>query len=130
MKFPVRWLPVKCIAGGRRRAGRGSANPGKLFTAMEMDLEVVPVLNKIDLPEPILNAWRKKLKISSASTPLRGALFSENRRWRAGRSRTSGRDIPPPEGDPEGPLQALIIAHGSTTTWALFHLSVLKTAPA
>ncbi len=64
MKFLVRWLPVKVHAGGRRRAGRRSANPGKLLHPMEMDLEVVPVLNKIDLPAAILNAWRKKLKIS------------------------------------------------------------------
>ncbi len=73
---------------------------------MEMDLEVVPVLNKITCRQPILNAWRKKLKISSASRHRRGALFSENRRWRAGRSQRLVRDIPPPEGDPEGPLQA------------------------
>lgn len=35
------------------------------YTAMEMDLEVVPVLNKIDLP-PIPIALRRRLKISSA----------------------------------------------------------------
>jgi GTP-binding protein LepA len=29
------------------------------YTAMEMDLEVVPVLNKIDLPAAILNVMRK-----------------------------------------------------------------------
>ncbi len=129
MKFLVRWLPVKVHCCGRRRAGRRSANPGKLLHRHEMDLEVVPVLNKIDLPAADPNAWRKKLKILSASMPPTRCAFSENRRWRAGRSRTSGARHSPPEGDPEGPLQALIIDSWFTTTWALFHLSVLKTAP-
>jgi GTP-binding protein LepA len=38
------------------------------YTAMEMDLEVVPVLNKIDLPAADPERVRKRLKILSALT--------------------------------------------------------------
>ena len=80
------------------------------YTAMEMDLEVVPVLNKIDLPaadpervaeeiEDIVgidatDAVRCSAKTGVGVTDVLERLV---------------RDIPPPEGDPEGPLQALII---------------------
>ncbi|MCS5950599.1 GTP-binding protein [Klebsiella pneumoniae subsp. pneumoniae] len=37
-------------AGGRRRPGVEAQTLANCYTAMEMDLEVVPVLNKIDLP--------------------------------------------------------------------------------
>jgi translation elongation factor EF-4 len=36
---------------------------------MEMDLEVVPVLNKIDLPAADPERVAERLKISSGSTP-------------------------------------------------------------
>ncbi len=38
------------------------------YTAMEMDLEVVPVLNKIDLPAAEPERGAKRSKTSSAST--------------------------------------------------------------
>lgn len=37
------------------------------YTAMEMDLEVVPVLNKMTCRPPIRSVWRKKSKTLSAS---------------------------------------------------------------
>ncbi len=100
------------------------------YTAMEMDLEVVPVLNKIDLPaanpervaeeiEDIVGIDATEAVRCSAKTGVGVQDVLER----------LVRDIPPPEGDPEGPLQALIIDSCSTTIWALFHLSVLKTAP-
>ncbi len=80
------------------------------YTAMEMDLEVVPVLNKIDLPaadpervaeeiEDIVgidatDAVRCSAKTGVGVTDVLERLV---------------RDIPPPQGDPDGPLQALII---------------------
>ncbi len=100
------------------------------YTAMEMDLEVVPVLNKIDLPaadpervaeeiEDIVGIDATDAVRCSAKTGVGVQDVLER----------LVRDIPPPEGDPEGPLQALIIDSWFETTWALFHLSVLKTAP-
>ena len=80
------------------------------YTAMEMDLEVVPVLNKIDLPaadpdraaqeiEDIVGIDAMDAVRCSAKTGVGVPEVLER----------LVRDIPAPEGDPEGPLQALII---------------------
>jgi len=80
------------------------------YTALEQGLEVIPVLNKIDLPqadpervikeiEEIIgleaqNALRVSAKTGFGIEDLLEKIIS---------------DIPPPEGDPNAPLQALII---------------------
>ncbi|MGB6190317.1 MAG: translation elongation factor 4 [Aeromonas molluscorum] len=80
------------------------------YTAMEMELEVVPVLNKIDLPaaepervaeeiEDIVGIDAMEAVRCSAKTGLGVDLVLEEIVAR----------IPPPEGNPDGPLQALII---------------------
>ncbi|HDO1313738.1 translation elongation factor 4 [Aeromonas veronii] len=80
------------------------------YTAMEMDLEVVPVLNKIDLPaaepervaeeiEDIVGIDAVDAVRCSAKTGLGVDLVLEE----------IVAKIPAPEGDPGAPLQALII---------------------
>ncbi|MBV7415275.1 GTP-binding protein LepA [Aeromonas encheleia] len=80
------------------------------YTAMEMELEVVPILNKIDLPaaepervaeeiEDIVGIDAIDAVRCSAKTGLGVDLVLEEIVAR----------IPPPEGDPDAPLQALII---------------------
>lgn len=80
------------------------------YTAIEMDLEVVPILNKIDLPaadpdrvaeeiEDIVGIDATEATRCSAKTGLGVDLVLED----------IVKNIPPPEGDPEAPLQALII---------------------
>jgi GTP-binding protein LepA len=80
------------------------------YTALDMDLEVVPVLNKIDLPqaepervaqeiEDIVGIDAIDAVRCSAKTGLGVDAVLE----------TIVRQIPPPVGNPEGPLQALII---------------------
>ncbi|MGL5949709.1 MAG: translation elongation factor 4 [Aeromonas sp.] len=80
------------------------------YTAMEMELEVVPVLNKIDLPaaepervaeeiEDIVGIDAMEAVRCSAKTGLGVDLVLEE----------IVAKIPAPEGDPEAPLQALII---------------------
>jgi GTP-binding protein LepA len=80
------------------------------YTAIEMDLEVVPILNKIDLPaaEPervaeeiedivgidAIDAVRCSAKTGKGIEDVLEKIVS---------------DIPPPEGDVDGTLQALII---------------------
>ncbi len=80
------------------------------YTAIEQDLEVIPVLNKIDLPaadpervakeiEDIIGidasqALRVSAKTGEGIDELLEQLVAE---------------VPPPEGDPDAPLQALII---------------------
>ncbi|MBL4831944.1 MAG: elongation factor 4 [Aliivibrio sp.] len=80
------------------------------YTAMEMDLEVVPILNKIDLPaadpdrvaeeiEDIVGIEASDATRCSAKTGLGVDLVLED----------IVASIPPPQGDLEAPLQALII---------------------
>ena len=80
------------------------------YTAIEQGLEVLPVLNKIDLPQadpeaaareieeiiglPADDALRVSAKTGAGVPELLESLV---------------RRIPPPQGDPQGPLQALII---------------------
>lgn len=80
------------------------------YTAIEQGLEVVPVLNKIDLPaadpEKVKTEVEEIIGLDTDQSPLVSAktgvgiqeLLEE-----------IVRQIPPPEGDPDGPLQALII---------------------
>ncbi|MGV2987266.1 translation elongation factor 4 [Vibrio sp. E150_011] len=80
------------------------------YTAIEMDLEVVPILNKIDLPaaepervaeeiEEIVGIDAMEAVRCSAKTGLGVDAVLEE----------IVASIPAPEGDPEAPLQALII---------------------
>lgn len=80
------------------------------YTAIDQGLEVVPVLNKIDLPsadpdkviheiEEIIGIEARDAVQASAKT---GANVEEVLETIIAR-------IPPPKGDPEGPLQALIV---------------------
>ncbi|EMR12483.1 GTP-binding protein LepA [Methylophaga lonarensis MPL] len=80
------------------------------YTAIELGLEVLPVLNKIDLPaaepdrvaqeiEDIIGVDAMNAVRCSAKTGLGIDEVLEELVAR----------VPPPEGDPEGPLQALII---------------------
>lgn len=80
------------------------------YTAIGMNLEVVPILNKIDLPaadpdrvaeeiEEIIGLDATDATRCSAKTGVGVDLVLED----------IVRLIPPPEGNPDGPLQALII---------------------
>ncbi|GIU51716.1 MULTISPECIES: translation elongation factor 4 [Shewanella] len=80
------------------------------YTALEMDLDVVPILNKIDLPqadpdrvaaeiEDIVGIDAMDAVRCSAKTGIGIKDVLE----------TIVSDIPPPEGDVDAPLQALII---------------------
>ncbi|BBN82150.1 elongation factor 4 [Pseudoalteromonas sp. A25] len=80
------------------------------YTAIEMDLEVIPILNKIDLPqadplrvaeeiEDIVGIDALDAVQCSAKTGIGIEDVLEN----------IVRDVPPPVGNPEAPLQALII---------------------
>ncbi|MDQ1362557.1 MAG: GTP-binding protein LepA [Pseudomonadota bacterium] len=80
------------------------------YTAIELGLEVVPVLNKIDLPAADPARVAKQIGdvigIEAADAPLisakTGIGMEELLEHLVHR-------IPPPQGDPEAPLQALII---------------------
>ncbi|AUJ70542.1 MULTISPECIES: translation elongation factor 4 [Pseudoalteromonas] len=80
------------------------------YTALEMDLEVIPVLNKIDLPQA------DPLRVAEEIEDIVGIEALEAVRCSAKTGigidevlEVIVRDIPPPEGEPNAPLQALII---------------------
>jgi GTP-binding protein LepA len=93
-------------------AGQGveAQTVANCYTAIEMDLEVLPILNKIDLPqadpervaeeiEEIVGLDATDATQCSAKTGVGIKEVLED----------IVKNIPPPEGDPEAPLQALII---------------------
>ncbi|AZQ09559.1 MULTISPECIES: translation elongation factor 4 [Shewanella] len=80
------------------------------YTALEMDLEVVPVLNKIDLPQA------EPERVAAEIEDIVGIEAQDAVRCSAKTGvgiedvlETIVAQIPPPEGEQEGPLQALII---------------------
>ncbi|WP_392565706.1 translation elongation factor 4 [Utexia brackfieldae] len=80
------------------------------YTAIEMDLEVVPVLNKIDLPaadpERVAQEIEDIVGIDASDAVRCSAKTGEGVIDVLERL---VQDIPAPQGDPEAPLQALII---------------------
>ena len=80
------------------------------YTAVEQGLEVLPVLNKIDLPsadpERVINQIEEIIGLEAEDALRVSAKTGEGIPDLLERLVTS---IPPPEGDPDGPLQALII---------------------
>ena len=80
------------------------------YTAIEQGVEVVPVLNKIDLPsaDPVqaIPEIEDVIGIAAQDAPARER---KDRRRRARHPRSGHFRVPPPQGDPEARLQALII---------------------
>ncbi len=80
------------------------------YTALELDVEVVPVLNKIDLPSADPDNARQEIEDVIGIDATDAVLASA----KTGRGVDDILEavvarIPPPKGDPEGPLKALII---------------------
>ncbi len=80
------------------------------YTAMEHDLEIIPVLNKVDLPAADPDRVQREIEeiVGLPAADIILASAKEGRGIRAILEQVV-RDIPPPQGDPEAPLQALII---------------------
>jgi len=80
------------------------------YTALEQGLEVVPVLNKIDLPSAdpakVINEIEEIIGIEAEDAVRVSAKTGENVDEL---HEELVRRVPPPKGEPDGPLQALII---------------------
>src|SRR5690348_5697485 len=80
------------------------------YTALEQGLEVIPVLNKIDLPqadpERVINEIEEIIGLE-AQNAVR--ISAKNGIGIEELLEHLVADIPPPQGDPDAPLQALII---------------------
>jgi len=80
------------------------------YTAIDLDLEVIPVLNKIDLPaadaDRVAHEIEEVIGIEAADAPQVSAKTGIGMEELMERL---VRDIPPPTGDREAPLKALIV---------------------
>jgi GTP-binding protein LepA len=80
-----------------------------LYLAMDADLHIIPVLNKIDLPGAQPEKYAEEIATSSsAATPTTCCGSRQDRRGRAGAARRDRRPDPAPVGDPTAPARALI----------------------
>lgn len=80
------------------------------YTAIEMDLEVVPVLNKIDLPQADPERVSEEIEDIVGIDAIEAVRCSAKTGLGINEVlETIVADIPPPEGDEAAPLQALII---------------------
>ncbi|MFP2768766.1 translation elongation factor 4 [Oceanisphaera sp. KMM 10153] len=80
------------------------------YTALDMELEVVPVLNKIDLPQAEPERVAEEIENIVGIDALDAVRCSAKTGLGVDEVlETIVRQIPPPVGNPEGPLQALII---------------------
>jgi GTP-binding protein LepA len=80
------------------------------YTALEQNLEVIPVLNKIDLPQADADRVIKEIEeIIGLEAQNAVRVSAKNGIGIEEMLERLIADIPPPKGDPNGPLQALII---------------------
>ena len=111
------WLPVKgallVVDAGQGLEAQTLAN---CYTAMEMDLEVVPVLNKIDLPAAEPERVAEEIEdivgidaVDAVRCPAKTGL-GVDLRWKRSSPRSR------PRRGSGGALQALIIDSGLTPT--------------
>ena len=93
-------------------AGQGveAQTVANCYTALEMDLEVIPILNKIDLPQADPERVSEEIEhiigidaTDAVTCSAKTGLGIENV------LETIVANIPAPEGDPDAPLQALIV---------------------
>jgi GTP-binding protein LepA len=79
-----------------------------LYLALDADLKIIPVLNKIDLPAAQPDRTPPNSPGSSAATPARCSGCPPRPARASGPAQRDRRLVPPPHGDPDAPARALI----------------------
>jgi GTP-binding protein LepA len=79
------------------------------YTAIELDVEVVPVLNKIDLPSADPDNARQEIEDVIGIDATDAVLASAKTGLGVEDILEAVSHVPPPKGDPDAPLKALII---------------------
>jgi GTP-binding protein LepA len=80
-----------------------------LYLAMEHEVELLPVINKIDLPSADVERVREEIDEDLGLDPFEALPVSSTKGIGIDRVLEGiVKKLPPPEGDPEAPLQALI----------------------
>ncbi|KPJ78324.1 MAG: elongation factor 4 [Deltaproteobacteria bacterium SG8_13] len=99
-----------------------------LYLAMEHDLEIIPVINKIDLPSADVDRVREQIDADLGLDPDTAILTSA----KEGIGTEDVLDaivqkLPPPSGDAEGPLKALIFdSHYDPFRGTVVHVRIFE----
>ncbi len=99
-----------------------------LYLALEHDLEIIPVINKIDLPSADIDRVKQQIKDDLGLDP-ETALLTSAKEGIGIEEVLEGivNRLPPPSGDPESPLQALIFdSHYDSFRGTVVHIRVFQ----
>jgi len=98
-----------------------------LLLAMEHDLEIIPVINKIDLPSADVERVKQQIQEDLGLDPDKAILASAKEGIGIGEIMEAVvNQLPPPVGDPEAPLRALIFdSHYDPFRGTIVHFRVL-----
>lgn len=99
-----------------------------MYMALEHDLEIIPVINKIDLPSARIEEVKQQIEHDLGLVADDAALVSaKTGEGIDGLLESIVKFIPPPSGDSENPLQALIFdSHYDTYRGVIIHLRVFE----
>jgi GTP-binding protein LepA len=97
-----------------------------LFLAMEHDLEIIPVINKIDLPSADIERVKQQIEEDLGLDPETAILTSAKEGIGINDLlEVIVNKLPPPKGDPEAPLKALIFdSHYDSFRGTIIHFRV------
>jgi len=99
-----------------------------LYLALENELEIIPVINKIDLPSADIEWVKNQIEEDLGLDPETAILTSA----KEGRGiedifEAAVTILPPPEGDPEAPLEALIFdSHYDAYRGTVVHVRIFE----
>ncbi len=99
-----------------------------LYLAMEHDLEIIPVINKIDLPSADIDRVKRQINEDLGLDPDEALLVSAKEGTGVNQVlETIVRRLPPPKGDPEAELKALIFdSHYDSYRGTVVHFRVFQ----
>lgn len=97
-----------------------------MLLAMEHDLEIIPVINKIDLPSADIDRVKQQIAEDLGLDPEAAILTSAKEGIGIDELlETIVNKLPPPKGDPEAPLKALIFdSHYDSFRGTIIHFRV------
>jgi GTP-binding protein LepA len=99
-----------------------------LYLAMEHNLEIIPVINKIDLPSADIDRVREQISDDLGLDPDEALLVSAKEGTGVAEVLEAiVRRLPPPKGDPDAPLKALIFdSHYDSYRGTVVHFRVFQ----
>jgi GTP-binding protein LepA len=98
-----------------------------LYLALEHNLEVIPIINKIDLPSADIERVKKQIEEDLGLDPETTLQISAKQGLGIDRVLESiVRELPPPSGNPDNPLQGLIFdSHYDSYRGTVVHLRII-----